>query len=255
MEAYKITFPGWLCQRCGHKWPKLKPATPIVCSHCRSPYWKTKRGGAVYPTKIPTESKIEIPIPKSEEVLIEIPVHTANMYFTDVKPIEVKKLHISDEVVKHFQDKTISVSTPPHIPQKDITPDNENTVERECFVCAQERQFECVNHELKEAAKDICNYCFGAAFWLQRDMFKDILDMQPPEPEIQFAPTKDPDSKEEYKREAYACKLKVKYPDGMIVCPNKDRARIVKPACPLCWELEELWHELAAGYRERRGLK
>jgi hypothetical protein len=56
MGLKKITVWGYECLRCGYKWvprgldeakPGEKPAEPdlppVVCPHCRSPYWNRPR--------------------------------------------------------------------------------------------------------------------------------------------------------------------------------------------------------------------
>jgi predicted Zn-ribbon and HTH transcriptional regulator len=41
----EITLKGYLCERCGHKWPPKEDtkAKPKVCPKCKSPYWDTPR--------------------------------------------------------------------------------------------------------------------------------------------------------------------------------------------------------------------
>jgi len=39
MGKIKITFDGYGCERCGHKWLPRNDNAPIVCPKCKSPYW------------------------------------------------------------------------------------------------------------------------------------------------------------------------------------------------------------------------
>ena len=40
-----VMIPGFLCERCGHRWIRKQPGTPEpkVCPKCKSTYWNTQR--------------------------------------------------------------------------------------------------------------------------------------------------------------------------------------------------------------------
>ena len=40
-----VMIPGFLCERCAHRWIRKQPGTPEpkVCPKCKSPYWNTQR--------------------------------------------------------------------------------------------------------------------------------------------------------------------------------------------------------------------
>lgn len=40
----RIKTDAYQCERCGHIWlPRNTEKEPIVCPHCKSPYWNTPR--------------------------------------------------------------------------------------------------------------------------------------------------------------------------------------------------------------------
>jgi len=246
MEEYKITLPAWLCLRCGHKWPAQAQEPPMVCPKCRSPYWKTKRKSVVLkgmpePGYAVIKTKVEkIPI---DELYGKSEIETQ-------KPAGLRYTADRIELLQEESKRIIAISTPQHIPQKDITPDNQDEIQKECFLCAKDLNFDCQARIDLVPVKDLCNACFRQEFWGSTDMYKDMYDMTP-EAEIKYEEAQDPNDLQRLKKIAYECKFKMKYPNKLI-CPNKDRGRIVNEACTYCWELEELWGTEAAGYEERR---
>jgi hypothetical protein len=213
----------------------------MVCPSCRTPYWKTRS------KKNPTEKAVKEPKLRTD-------MSVANMYFADVKPVNLQEA--LDSLIRENPNRrcnivtpdNVSISTPQHIPQKDITPDNQDEIQKECFLCAKDLKFDCQARKDLLPVKDICNACLGQAFWGSSDMYRDAYDM---EPEIVFDNPGATDDVSRLKAIAYGCKFKIKYPN-MIICPNKDRGKIVNEACTYCWELEEIFGTAAAGYLERR---
>ena len=41
-----ISFKGWVCKRCGHKWVPQSDRKPRVCPKCKTPYWDIPRANA-----------------------------------------------------------------------------------------------------------------------------------------------------------------------------------------------------------------
>jgi hypothetical protein len=225
MEEYKITLPGWQCLRCSHQWQAKAEKAPMVC-----PNRVVRLTGKHAVAK--TLLKKRVKEPKPVEFL------SPKLYAEKI-----------NEEIKFERENPIPIlSTPQHIPQKDITPDNQDEIQKECFLCAKDLKFDCQARKDLLPVKDICNACLGQAFWGSSDMYRDAYDM---EPEIVFDNPGATDDVSRLKAIAYGCKFKIKYPN-MIICPNKDRGKIVNEACTYCWELEELWGTAAAGYLERR---
>ena len=234
MEAYEINFPGYMCLRCGHKWPALNPGKPRTCPKCRSPYWDTARKGTEKPNYEPQFSR-------EKTVITQKPIQ-------EVKEITPNEIQITDEVRR--------ISEMDKKPK--VTADTEDKMELKCFNCAQAKGFDCavqdkyVKTAILAPEKPFCSVCVVYDFWSSKNVFKEVTQDKVDEPQIVFGEAEDPDDIESLKKQSYACNLKVKTPNGIVMCPYKDRALVTKNYCPLCWELEEIWGEQAVGYKERR---
>lgn len=53
-----VMIPGYLCERCGHRWaPKSHNLPePKVCPQCKSHYWNTARKRPIRPGVNPTRN-------------------------------------------------------------------------------------------------------------------------------------------------------------------------------------------------------
>jgi len=72
-----------------------------------------------------------------------------------------------------------------------------------------------------------------------------------PEPVAKTEPPEE-DDLDTLKRDCLACTEKYKTGDGKWRCASFDyKSRCKYDRCRLCWELEEIWGEQAAGYKER----
>jgi DNA-directed RNA polymerase subunit RPC12/RpoP len=56
MGRLKIEVDKYICERCSHEWFSRTPGDPIVCPHCKSPYWDKPRQNPLYPPKQATIS-------------------------------------------------------------------------------------------------------------------------------------------------------------------------------------------------------
>jgi DNA-directed RNA polymerase subunit RPC12/RpoP len=43
MGRIKLEIDGYICDRCNHEWVRRGKGHPIVCPHCKSPYWDRPR--------------------------------------------------------------------------------------------------------------------------------------------------------------------------------------------------------------------
>lgn len=41
--AIKIKIDGFRCYRCGYMWVPRGSGKPVVCPHCKNPYWDKPR--------------------------------------------------------------------------------------------------------------------------------------------------------------------------------------------------------------------
>ena len=50
-----VMIPGFLCERCGHRWIRKQPnlPEPKVCAKCKSPYWNKQRQHPIRPNVNP----------------------------------------------------------------------------------------------------------------------------------------------------------------------------------------------------------
>ena len=97
-----------------------------------------------------------------------------------------------------------------------------------------------------------CPSC-GSYYW---DMPRRKPKVEPPELQakeeiVSKEPPKE-DDLDTLKRDCLACTEKYKTGDGKWRCASFDyKSRCKYDRCRLCWELEEIWGEQAAGYKER----
>ena len=93
-----------------------------------------------------------------------------------------------------------------------------------------------------------------------KSILEELVEITKPKPESEPPIKEEIVSKESpkeddldtLKRDCLACTEKYKTGDGKWRCASFDyKSRCKYDRCRLCWELEEIWGEQAAGYKER----
>jgi hypothetical protein len=242
----KIRVKQLKCLRCGHKW---MPRTDDVrtCPTCKSPYWDKPRGNPVQaePKPVHTVYKPVSPVqitPPLKPVQPTAPAVEPEAEQPGVSPPSSGPAPVKKVILPPIPERppTITRAVPVQ-PKRKATKE-----EQQAFDCAKNMKFSCMFREAGIEHNDYCKYCFDAPFWDKKDIFLEAMGEEEAEPEEPV-----PDSIEELRMKALNCDFKT-WDGEQYNCHFKNTGIKKYSYCPYCWELEEIWGDKAAGYKERR---
>ncbi len=104
---------------------------------------------------------------------------------------------------------------------------------REVFFATQQPQIEAVQTQKPEPVEE--------EKISPDDIFKDLEE----------AIEADEDKGDTQEEQAWNCTRKIKMPSGAFNCENKNVYKAIKPYCPVCWQMEEIWGDAVVRMRER----
>lgn len=239
------------CLRCGNEW-QPKVAKPKVCPRCHSPYWN--RPYRTY-TDIHGDDKPDLIIDKWTNNSLhpdEKPQEIIEQYIKEQNPMSIEELETPKEqpdvntvilkALENIMDRLDKIESRPTVQQiyNDLTPEPTKAEASESFACAKQHQFICTMEN-----KPLCGSCKSMDFWNNAQNLRIALEMEDIEKPGEVVP------EDTFETKALNCKDR-ETNAGLPFCVHRYKGIAHHNYCLLCWELESIWGNQAAGYNERR---
>jgi hypothetical protein len=217
------------CLRCGNEW-QPKVAKPKVCPRCHSPYWNQpyrKMQSYLHPDE------------KPEDILTQY--INENPIVATPEPVD-ETTGVILKTLTAIMDRLDKIESRPTVQQiyNDLTPEPTKAEASESFTCAKTHQFIC-NME----NKPLCGSCKSMDFWNNAHNLRIALEMEDIEKPGEVVP------EDSFEVKAMNCKDR-ETNAGLPFCVHRYKGIAHHNYCLLCWELEAVWGNQAAGYMERR---
>ena len=230
------------CLRCEHIWEPKTDKIPIVCPKCKSGYWNR-------PRKVKELHPDEKPIPvieKFEEEMKEVKKDMEDVaMITTYQKLE-REPEITATILKalgSIMDRLEKMESRPFGEPIPFNPVATQEQANESLICARTHQFICDGEN-----KALCSICKQQNFWKNATNLRVALEMEDLDKPGENVP------EETFEEKSLNCKERTTNA-GQPFCPYKFKGELHNNYCSLCWELEQIWADKAAGYMERRTIK